>query len=73
MTCIEGCELGPDNFKFRLEEIETGISKSSTTDKHGKASIELEFNKDDIGKTFKYKLYTVDEKKAGITYDTKEY
>lgn len=73
MTCIEGCELGPDNFKFRLEEIDTGISKGTTSDKHGKASIELKFDKDDIGKTFKYKLYTVDEKKTGITYDTKEY
>ena len=73
MTCIEGCELGPDNFKFRLEEIDTGISKGATSDKHGKASIELKFNKDDIGKTFKYKLYTVDENKQGITYDTKEY
>lgn len=73
MTCIEGCELGPDNFKFRLEEIDTGISKGATSDKHGKASIELKFDKDDIGKSFKYKLYTVDEKKTGITYDTKEY
>lgn len=72
MTCIEGCELGPDNFKFRLEEIDTGISKGATSDKHGKASIELKFDKDDIGKSFKYKLYTVDEKKTGITYDTKE-
>ena len=73
MTCIDGCELGPDNFKFRLEEIDTGISKGTTSDKHGKASIELKFDKDDIGKSFKYKLYTVDEKKTGITYDTKEY
>lgn len=73
MTCIEGCELGPDNFKFRLEEIDTGISKGATSDKHGKASIELKFDKDDIGQSFKYKLYTVDEKKSGITYDTKEY
>ena len=73
MTCIEGCELGPDNFKFRLEEIDTGISKGATSDKHGKASIELKFDKDDIGKSFKYKLYTVDEKRTGITYDTKEY
>ena len=73
MTCIEGCELGPDNFKFRLEDISTGISKGTTSDKHGKASIELEFDQDDIGKSFKYKLYTVDEKKTGITYDTKEY
>ena len=73
MTCIEGCELGPDNFKFRLEEIDTEISKGATSDKHGKASIELKFDKDDIGKSFKYKLYTVDEKRTGITYDTKEY
>ena len=73
MTCIEGCELGPDNFKFRLEDITTGISKGTTTDKHGKASIELKFDQDDIGQSFKYKLYTVDEKKTGITYDTKEY
>lgn len=73
MTCLEGCELGPDNFKFRLEEIDTGISKGTTSDKHGKASIELKFDQDDVGQTFKYKLYTVDEKKTGITYDTKEY
>ena len=73
MTCIEGCELGPENFKFRIEDLETGISKSGTSDKHGKASIELKYDKDDIGKTYKYKIYTVDQKISGITYDTKEY
>ena len=73
ITCIDGCELGPDNFKFRIEDIETGISKSGVSNKHGKANIELLFDKDDIGKTFKYKLYTEDQKVSGITYDTKEY
>ena len=73
MTCLDGCELGPDNFRFRLEEIDTEVSKSDISDKHGKAHINLKYTEDDIGKTYKYNLYTVDEKKTGITYDTKVY
>lgn len=44
-----------------------------TSDAEGNAIHTLAFTAEDLGKTFRYRLTEVDDKKPGVTYSTAEY
>lgn len=66
-------EIGPEDFRFILENLANESQIFMVTDKDGNASVELKFTADDIGKTFNYKLYEKNEGKEYVTYDEKVY
>lgn len=51
----------------------SGDKTALKTDKNGKAIFSLKFSENDIGKTYKYKLYEINDEVQGITYDTDVY
>lgn len=68
-------KIGPENFKFILEEI---LAAGNTTadaliDTNGKAEFTVNITEDDVDKTRKFKLYEVNEGKENITYSQKVY
>ncbi len=65
--------IGPEGFSFILENASTGEKKSLRTDSNGKAVFNIIFGSADIGSTYDYKLYEIDDSKQGITYDKKVY
>ncbi len=65
--------IGPDGFEFVLEDQETGERWTAKTDKNGIAVIGLTFSAADIGKTFHYRLFEVNDGRAYVTYSTKVY
>jgi len=66
--------MGPDGFEFILDpELDGEADIKVKTDKDGKAVITLEFDKDDIGKTFKYKLSEINSGIKFVKYSEKEY
>ncbi len=67
--------IGPEGFKFVLENVSDPSAPKSevVTDKDGKAVFTLTFTEDDIGNTYNYKVYEVDEDRSCITYDDTVY
>lgn len=63
--------ISPEGFKFILKKNDTKVSEV-TSDKAGKAFIELTFTKDDIG-IHDYKLSEIDDKQKDIRYSTDVY
>lgn len=66
-------EVGPEGFKFKVEDKDGKTVATLTTDENGKAVHTLTFNAEDIGKTFTYKITEIDTKKPGITYSDAVY
>lgn len=60
---------GADGFEFVLENTITSEKLLAISDKTGKATLLLTFNKSDVGKTYTYKLSEVAGKIQGMTYD----
>lgn len=67
-------KIGPEGFEFQLddENSETEALKSKS-DEDGRASFELTFTADDIGKTFTYEVSEVKGDVEGVTYSSKVY
>lgn len=67
--------IGPEGFKFVLENVSDPSAPKSEvmTDKDGKAVFTLTFTEDDIGNTYNYKVYEVDEDRSCVTYDDTVY
>ncbi len=65
--------IGPEGFEFVLEDLANGQKKTVKTDASGKAVLDLNFVAADIGKTFNYKLYEVNGRKANVIYSSKVY
>ena len=61
--------ITPDQFEFIIEEV-GGESKKVKTNSAGVYSDEIKFDKDDIGKTFTYRVKEVNGGKKGVVYDT---
>ncbi len=64
---------GLGGFEFVLENTATSAKIAAASDDRGKASFALIFDKDDIGKTYTYKLSETDHGCYGMTYDTEVY
>jgi len=65
--------IGPQGFIFELAEgdLTEGVRERSDVD--GNASFDLTFDKDDIGKSYTYKLYEINDGREGVTYDETVY
>ena len=61
---------GLEGFQFELKNIDTSEILSTKSTANGKASFELSFTKDDIGKVYKYSLSETNQGLAGMSYDT---
>lgn len=61
---------GLEGFQFELKNIDTSEILSTKSTANGKASFELSFTKDDIGKVYKYSLFETNQGLAGMSYDT---
>lgn len=60
--------IGPEGFEFVLENVTKVTRQSLKTDKDGAAKFTLTFNEDDIGNTYEYKLYEVNDGREYVTY-----
>ncbi len=65
--------VSPKGFSFKLEDLTTQESAVRKSDEEGLVVFSLKFTKEDIGKTYTYKITEVQENKTGWTYDTAEY
>lgn len=65
-------EMGPSGFEFLLSG-EDGTEITATSDKDGNASFTLEFDAQDIGKSFTYKVTEVDTGIEGMVYSDEEF
>lgn len=66
-------EIGPGGFNFCLLDLQTNAGVNTTTMDNGYAFLHLSFTHEDIGKTFRYWLYEVDDARENVTYDKKVY
>lgn len=65
--------IGPEGFEFRLEDVTNGTTRSVKSDGKGQAAFTLTFSKEDIGKTYRYKLTEVHGNQEGVQYSTAVY
>lgn len=65
--------IGPDGFEFVLENTISGEKQALKSDQNGKAVFVLPFTATDVGKTYTYKLFEIDNGITGVTYDTEVY
>lgn len=62
-----------NGFKFELLDVEGKVRATTESDKDGKASFQISFTQEHIGKTFTYELSELDTNIQGITYDKTVY
>ena len=61
--------IGPEGFRFLLQELVEGAEGTLvTSDAEGKGKYTLTFTEEDIGKTFQYTLYEVNDGLENVTY-----
>ncbi len=65
--------IGPENFQFQLEDLQTGDKSTATSNTAGKAFFGLIFTELDAGKTFSYKVTEINDGRQYVTYSTMEY
>lgn len=74
MICTGGDTMTAEGFLFLLENMDNAeLNAVLTSDAEGNAIHTLAFTAEDLGKTFRYRLTEVDDKKPGVTYSTAEY
>lgn len=67
-------DKSPEGFTFKLYDKEAGsLVKEVSSSTTGDATITLEYNADDVGKSFDYILEEWNDGKAGWDYDTTKY
>lgn len=66
-------EIGPGGFSFELLNLESQAAVKTTSMDNGYAFFHLSFTHEDIGKTFVYWLYEVNDGKENVTYDDTTY
>lgn len=62
--------IGPENFRFRLQNLTTGDSYIQTTESSGRAVFRLPFTQADVGRTYSYKLIEINDGRENVTYST---
>lgn len=66
-------EIGPGGFNFCLLDLQTNAGVNTTTMDNGYAFLHLSFTHEDIGKTFRYWLYELNDGRENVTYDDATY
>ena len=62
-------EVGPGGFSFRLMNLNTGESTAMTTLSNGEATLNLTFTAEDVGQTYRYRLFELAGDRQYMTYD----
>lgn len=65
--------IGPGGFEFQLLNVDTGEVTAATTAGDGRATINLPFTAEDVGKTYHYSLYEMNTGRKHVSYDEKIY
>jgi len=65
--------LSPEGFRFALEPKSGGERRILTADERGMASAELVFTRADLGNTYAYRLYEINDGRERVTYSDAEY
>ena len=65
-------KIGPENFEFALELV-GGDKVKVKSDKDGAFKFSLEYDEEDIGKTYDYKLYEINDGRENVKYSDKVY
>ena len=66
-------EVGPDGFEFHLVNADTGATATAKSADNGLATMYLSFTADDVGKTYRYRLYELNTGRENVTYDDTVY
>jgi len=61
--------IGPKDFSFCLENLDTGHIAVLTTGDDGCAAAGLSFSADDVGKAYRYRLYEINSGRENVIYD----
>lgn len=70
---VGSTSIGPENFEFVLENIDTGVKQTLKSNKDGLAIFDLVFTQKDVGTTFCYKLTEINGGRDGVTYSNQAY
>lgn len=65
--------MGPDGFRFTLENIMTAEKITAVSDDKGSAGFVLNYTGVDTGKSFRYKVYEENDGAERVTYSNKVY
>jgi len=65
--------IGPGSFHFLLTNADTGDEHILTTDVTGRAAVRLAFYEEELGKTYRFTLAEVNDKREGVTYSEQVY
>ena len=62
--------IGPENFAFVLQNLDTGDALEVSTDSSGFAEFLLNFKEEDVGNTFHYQITERNDGRENVTYST---
>lgn len=65
--------IGPEGFRFTLQNTQNNETFPLTTDANGFASVTLPFSDADLGQTHTYRLYEINDGRENVTYSDQVY
>ncbi len=65
--------IGPEGFLFRVQEQTSGVSQDLRTKESGKLITGITFDDSDVGKSYTFKVWEIDEGKKHVTYSQQVY
>ncbi len=65
--------IGPEDFLFQLEDLDTGEKQTVVSDSAGAAVFGLMYSEADAGKVFRYKITEVNDGREDVKYSQAEY
>lgn len=65
--------IGPEGFRFTLQNTQNDEAFTLTADANGFASVTLPFSDADLGKTHTYRLQEINDGRANVTYSDQVY
>lgn len=73
MVNLSEDDVGPGGFEFHLVNPDTGVTTVATSAADGWATMQLTFTANDVGKTYRYRLYELNAGRENVTYDETVY
>lgn len=65
--------ISPEDFRFMLQDTQSGEAFTLITDANGYAAVTLPFSDADLGKTHTYRLYEMDDARENVIYSDAVY
>jgi len=73
MINLSDSEVGPGGFEFHLVDAVTGEVTAAVSSETGWAEMQLRFTDEDVGKTYNYRLYEINDGRRFVSYDERVY